>query len=817
MRIAHRIGVACVMAGLVAAAAEAAQADRPAPPAAQADRPAPPVRPADLLKATPFDRVTLIDGTVLHVDPISPRPLPPYDPKRDRKADPKDDRPPPEGNVFLPSQKDLIAKAEAAKRAETEVIRELNLTPVGEDQVYRVRRASLRSVEYFEDMLIAEGIRLAAAHDFARAFEHLLRVRERAGTWAGLDAGARRLLFEEGTLALGGGDAGRGLRLLRELHAQEPGYPGLADALATAYGGRVESAFGAGAYAEARRILHELEGLSPGHPAIARATEAFVKAARAKADVPADAGAAARLDGLAEALRIWPKLEGGEARYREAFAALPTLDVAVPDVARPVGPWRRTPAEARVAGLLYRPLLASGAAEALSAPPPGGLLAAVEVGDLGRRWTLALREGIPWSDGSGNVSARDLVRGLGVQADPRSPRFAARWAGRLARVSALDESRVEVTLTRPVLRPAAWLTGTIGPAHAGRDGRVPGPDGTRVLVGSGPFRLVEDGEARLVAVAPGPDAGIRRVRERRYDRPDLALKAFRAGEVAMLDGVPPWEVPSLAADADIRVGRDPVPRTHVLALDGRVPALRNRSLRRGISYAIARREILEETLLRRRPAPPEGAADGLILPGTYADVAEADPLPTDPLLARMLVAAARKELGVTELALTLQYPAIPEAVAAVPRIAEALTAAGLAVKLVARPPDALEHELRAGATFDLAYRVVRCDEPIEGLGPALCPGYDAPPDRDALAAVASPRTLETLLKLEQASEFPTARALAIRIDRETRDELAVVPLWRLFHHVAWRSRLTGPAAEASTLYEGIESWRIEPWIARDPW
>jgi peptide/nickel transport system substrate-binding protein len=793
-----------VVTALVAVAASAQTGRAPAPP-------------SDLLKAAPFDRVTLIDGTVLLVEPISPRPLPPYDAKADRKADAKGDRPPAEGNVFLPSQTDLIAKAERAKQAEAEVVRELNLTPVGGDQVFRVRRASIRSVDYFEDMLIAEGVRLAAAHDFARAFEHFLRVRERAGTWKGLEAGVRRLLFEEGTLALAGGDAGRGLRLLRELHAQQADYPGLADALAKAYGGRIAAAFGAGEYAGARRVLHELEGLAPGHPAVAQATEAFVKAARAKADVPEGAGPAARLDGLADALRIWPKLEGGEARYRAAFAALPTLDVAVLDVPRQVGPWRQTEADARVASLFYRPLLASGAAEALSAPPPGGLLAAVEVGDLGRRWTLTLREGLPWSDGSGPVAARDLVRGLAVHADPRSPRYAARWAGRLGRVAAVDGRRVEVTLSRPVLRPAAWLTGTIGPAHAGRDGRVPGPDGTRTLVGSGPFRLLDSSDSRVEALAAASDGGVRRVRERRFARPEQALQALRRGDVAMLEAVPPWEVAALKAEPALRVGRDPVPRTHVLALDGRVPALRNRSLRRGISYAIARAEILEEMLLRRKPAPPDAPADGVIVPGTYADAVEAAPLPTDPLLARMLVAAARKELGGVPLALAFQYPATPEAVAAVPRIAEALTAAGLTLKLVERPPDELERELRSGAPFELAYRAVRCEEPIADLGPALCPGYDAPPDRDALAAVASPRVLELLLKLEQATEFPTARGLAIQVDRATRDELPVVPLWRLIHHHAWRDRLAGPADEATTLYQGIESWRIEPWIARDPW
>ena len=56
-------------------------------------------------------------------------------------------------------------------------------------------------------------------------------------------------------------------------------------------------------------------------------------------------------------------------------------------------------------------------------------------------------------------------------------------------------------------------------------------------------------------------------------------------------------------------------------------------------------------------------------------------------------------------------------------------------------------------------------------------------------------------------DWPTARGLAIQIDRESRDELPVVPLWQLVDHYAWRDRLKGPAAVSSDLYRGIETWR----------
>jgi peptide/nickel transport system substrate-binding protein len=69
--------------------------------------------------------------------------------------------------------------------------------------------------------------------------------------------------------------------------------------------------------------------------------------------------------------------------------------------------------------------------------------------------------------------------------------------------------------------------------------------------------------------------------------------------------------------------------------------------------------------------------------------------------------------------------------------------------------------------------------------------------------------------LERAPEWPSARGLALAIDRECRDELPIIPLWQLQEHYAWRTRLEGPAATAYRLYQGIETWRIEPWYARD--
>ena len=146
-----------------------------------------------------------------------------------------------------------------------------------------------------------------------------------------------------------------------------------------------------------------------------------------------------RLDGLTEALRIWPELDGVLALYNKAFAAEPTLDVAVSDVAVPLGPWVHSPADARLTRLLYRPILASDDDDARKGKKPGQLAASIESSDLGRRLLLRIRPGSLWSDGSRPVSAIDVARDLVDRTDPHSPRYEARWADLLDRVEVTDD------------------------------------------------------------------------------------------------------------------------------------------------------------------------------------------------------------------------------------------------------------------------------------------------------------------------------------------------------------------------------------------
>ncbi|WP_165219308.1 ABC transporter substrate-binding protein [Aquisphaera insulae] len=800
---------------------------------APAPSPTPAPAAAELLRSVPFDRIVLTDNSVLIVDPVSPRPLPPIDVKKAREQEAEEF--PVGGNIGLPGEPSRI-KATKKKADDgtppaddpTQVVK-VHLMDNVDIRDYSVKRTSIRSIEYFEDMLLAEADRLVLARDFARAFECLLRVKSRNPSWPGIDEHLNKLLYAEGIAALIAGDSEKGLRLLRELVGRNRDYPGLMDQLSSAYGGWVSRAIELRQYARGRRYLHELEEMVPDHRGVRVIRDRFVKLAREKLAAAEGLEGPARLDMLADALRTWPDIEGGKDLYVKAFEALPTVVVAVDDVAYPVGPWIRSPADARSTRLLYRPILESDSDDARQGKPADQLAGSMESADLGRRLSLRIRPGMPWSDGSRNAAAVDVARSLIDRTDPSSNKFQARWADVLDRVAATDEASLEIRLKRPLVKAGAWFVWPVGPAHAGIDGRIATTTTERTLVTDGPFRCKASTADNLDLIRPAgatdrePPAAsssslrVKRIREVRVARPQTAVTALLQGDVSLATHVPPDQIGALRANPEIRVGQYASPRSHVLAIDARNPLLRNRSLRRGLSYAIPRKALLEETVLRHPTDDASDVADGVFGKGSYANAPDVKPLEFNPALAIMLVAGAKKEMGGSPIELKLEYPSIPEVRAVVPRLTEALEQSGIKLQAVEVPESRLESELRSGRRFDLAYRALRCDEPILDAGLLLCPGYDAPPQADALASAASPRILQLLLQLDRATEVSTARGLAIQIDRESRDELPVIPLWYAADHYAWRTRLKGPAESAESIYQGLETWEIQPWFARDPW
>jgi peptide/nickel transport system substrate-binding protein len=773
----------------------------------------------ELLARAPFDKITLLDDTTYEIETVAPRPLPVYDAKKAREIFKKATTTPREGNIGLPGQKsnvDPVKLKEAEEEETTLVIHTLD----GDVRDYKLKREHMKSIAYYEDLLISEADRLITAGNYAKAFEYLLAAKSRQPKWPRIEETVDRLLFEEGSQALLEGSGENGLRMLGELYTRRPGYPGLGNKLATSFSSRINRAFEVGSYARGRQILEDLRKLAPDNDAVKECRVRYESRARELFARSTKATGPERLDLVLAAAAVWPSLDGLEASYREAFAAVPTLDVAVADLPTPVGPWLRSRASARTARLLYLPILGSNSEDALKGTLPEQLASGLETFDLSRGLRIKIKPGFTWNDGSRPVGAIDVARALADRTVPTLPAYSARWADLVQRIEVTEDEQVELKLSRPSLRPEHWLVAPVGPAHGGGDGWVSAVGHPRRPVGDGPYRWIPSapGVGQYVASKTDPSTApkVRRIREVRYDSHAAALAAFGRGEASLIEEIPPDRARELAAVEGVKVGRYATPSLHQIAIDGRTEVLRFRELRRALSLSIDRKTILEETVLRHAPDEANAVADGPFLKGSYADAPDVAPLEYNPLLALGLVAAARKEQGGGIIKLTLEYPPTPVARAVCPRLAEGWTLIGIQIVLKEVPENELEAWLRSGGRFDLAFRASRPGEPAFDAGPLICPSYDAPPSNDPLAALASPRILQLLIELDRAPEATASKDLVLQIDREARDELPILPLWQVVDHYAWRTRVKAVPAEQETLYQGVESWEVEPWFPADP-
>ena len=812
--------------GLTGLAPTSAQvpASPPAPAPAQARDGAPPTassllakgRGGDLARSVPFDRLTLIDNSVHEVEPIAPRPLPEPDTKKAGKT--------------LAQLEEMSKKARDRARAkrgggggqdeDEEEMVVIHLLE-GEPRDYKVKRSSIRTIDYFEDLLLADADRLIAAGDFNRAFERQLLVKLRDPAWRGLEDAVNRLLFAEGSATLLEDD-GRGLRLLTDLLNRKPDYPGLVDRLVGAFVRKIDRSLAASDFFGGRELLRGLVKLAPAHGETAATRGKFVARAKALLDEAARAaGPADRIDRLAEAARIWPDYDGLAPTYAAAFRAWPTIRVAVVDLADPVGPFPRSPATERVCPLLYIPVVATDDEAALRGETTGQLLGSWKLTELGSAWKIGLKEQFRWSDGSRPVSAIDVARALADRASPGSPGYNARWADLLDRINVDPDNRLDVKLTRATARPETWLLDAVGPAHAASDGWVSSVTGGRLPIGDGPYawKGTDPAATTFEASAQSPPETtprIRRIIEVRAAAPLPLADRLARGEVDVIDRVPPTVLAALAKLPEVRVGAYGTPSVHRLAIDGRTPALANRKLRRALSMAIDRATLLADQVLGHPIAGLDKVADAPFVRGSFVADPGVPPLEYNPVLAKGLVAAATKELGGTKIHLTLEYPAIPEARATVPKIADALRAIDIDVEVTEWSEGALEAGLRAGRRFDLAYRASRLTDPLRDIGPLLIPAYDAPARAGGFASAASPRILQLLIELDRAPEPQAARRLAVQIDRESRDELPVIPLWQVEDHFAWRTSVRGLTDTTDQFYRGVTSWEADPWLAKDP-
>ena len=424
-------------------------------PGPGARRPPPqPIGAADLLRSEPFDRLTLIDNTVLIVEPVSPRPLPVIDPKKERERR----RQAGSATARRPSSRSVEPKTKKGggrprrktrRRLETVKIHLLQGGP------QRGPRLQGQAVEHQEDRVLRgpaagggrppghgprlrPGVRVLPAGQVAKpGLGGPRRPREPRAVRRGASGPDRRR--RRARTAAAARAAGPQARLPR------PARPDRRRLRQADRAGRAHGPVRAGPAGPPRA-----GGASPATSPSVRPCD------RSSSPGPPSGSSRASRRDRPSGSTAWstpcgsgPRCPAPRSAYQKAFEAEPTLDVGVTDVASPLGPWVHSRADDRVIRLLYRPVLATDDQEARQGKRPGAA----------RGVDRDVRPGP--SDRDPPASRRDVVRrlaaGLGDRRRPlpdRAQRPATRPPTRRAGPTCSIGSR---SGTRPASRSGSTM------------------------------------------------------------------------------------------------------------------------------------------------------------------------------------------------------------------------------------------------------------------------------------------------------------------------------------------------------------------------
>ena len=295
----------------------------------------------------------------------------------------------------------------------------------------------------------------------------------------------------------------------------------------------------------------------------------------------------------------------------------------------------------------------------------------------GLTYTFHLRPAATWSDGS-PVTAADFVASYRRALTPATaaPKAHLFYAVKNARAflqgTVSDFSQVgfaapsahTLVITLAALTPrfphyvasGPWLpTNPRAIAQHGRTWTQPGH-----LIGNGPFTLTEWRQQQRIVVKKNPRyraaATVRldEIHFLRFDSGDTEERAYRAGQVDVTMSVPFTKIETYTRDRPAEFHRAPAAETRFLSFNTTRPALADARVRRALSLAINRTQIVERITRGGQPPATTFLPPSLVGPALVAApprdasailTAASASVSPDPTTARDLLTAAGYPAG----------------------------------------------------------------------------------------------------------------------------------------------------------------------------
>ena len=800
----------------------------------------------ELLKTKPFDWIVLKNSDVIVVETVGPRPdtLAIYQSEYER---------------YLKGKSGFREGGERLERRRLQFLRlPLTLFNPGQDQEpdYTLETKMIQRIEYFDDLIIRRAIQSIDEGQIPIAYDLLLYVDRRnrennirlveayqslkmeeaaaaaddrlrytvpeppaprqLKSWPRFDETYQKLLFTDAVLRSRRGDHESAIRILDDLWDRNPGYPNLSGQFGQIVDQQISAVVGQLDYRQARYFLARLTARDPQHEValkwrmelLGRTTTLIGEARNAASQ--GDAALAASL--VDRAARIWPDTPGLRDVHREFNDRFQSVRLGV---LRLPGEPTRYPFDAASEtdsnDLTQQKLFEPVRVDERGVRYRSTLMESWEPKDLGRevQFTLRLKRA-DWEARTIMTSA-DIHREIAARIDPMNSDYDERLAGAIERVEVQSPSQFAIFFRRLPLRLEALLQLTVSLA----DPESLNPDlppGAIPLAGRQRFYEFEDDEKHV---------SYRRVRTQssslksrnvdeivlvRCDSWDRALQSLLRGEIIGIPHVDLKDVKGLQDDNRFFVQPYSLPLSHLIVFNpGSIP-LRDTQLRRALTLALPREELLSKRILadsQRRYARITATPFATTSYGHNRLLQEP---PYDPQRSAALAMAAKKQLGGEIPTLRIACSPDPLVRATAIEMIEHWRRVGISVLL-------MDEESDPGAKgWDMAYRSTRIVEPLTDLWPLLT--VQSSNDVESLKPLPE-RVRRQLLDLERANDWSAATRILHRIETELLVESRYIPLWEIDEFFVTRRNLIGLPPRMMHAFHDVERWTLQSWYPQE--
>lgn len=227
-----------------------------------------------------------------------------------------------------------------------------------------------------------------------------------------------------------------------------------------------------------------------------------------------------------------------------------------------------------------------------------------QVSQDGRVYTVRIKQGVRWHDGT-PFSADDVLFTMSILKDPNftsNPALAELWKD--VQVRKVDPLTVRFELVDSFAPFPEYLTLGILPQHILKDAKpaqLAEYPFNASPIGTGIFKVQAVDEGQIILEANpfyyGSKPYLEKVVFRFYPNAQAAFLALRQGKVMGIRRVSPEALETVKGDDNIKDYSGPeYSKVSILYLNNRAPLFADKSIRQAVTYAIDRRQIIDNVL-----------------------------------------------------------------------------------------------------------------------------------------------------------------------------------------------------------------------------